>query len=103
MPDLLKIRREALRWVVLLTLNNARPIGCYEKIILSVAQSDYPDATQQEIRRELGYLESRHLVEIKHMPDGRWHCQLSRYGVDVVEYTVEVEPGIARPEKYDNA
>ena len=44
--DLQRVRREALRWLVILTLNNARD------------------------------------------------------GVDVAEYTVAVEPGIARPARY---
>lgn len=28
--DMAKIRRESLRWLILLTLNNARPVGAYE-------------------------------------------------------------------------
>ena len=43
--DMAKIRRESLRWLILLTLNNARPVGAYEGPVLSVAQSEYPDAT----------------------------------------------------------
>lgn len=103
MPDMQKIRREAIRWTILLTLNNARPVGCFESIPLSVVRAEYPDATQLELRRELDYLASRDLVEINKNPDGRWVCHLLRYGVDVVEYTVPVEPGIARPEKYFDA
>ena len=37
--DLARSRRESLRWLILLTLNNARPIGAFEGPILSVAQS----------------------------------------------------------------
>lgn len=99
--DFNKIRREFMRWQILLTLNNARPIGCLEKVILSVVLSEYPDATQNEVRRELEYLGARYLVNITRKPDGRWFCELSRYGIDMVEYTVDCEPGIARPEKYD--
>jgi hypothetical protein len=100
MIDAAKARREHLRWLILLTLNNARPIGAYEGPILSVAQSEYPDATTLELRRELGYLGDRDLVELKKQPDGRWHAELTRDGVDVAEYTVPCEPGVARPEKY---
>jgi Fe2+ or Zn2+ uptake regulation protein len=100
MADLSKIRREDIRWQVLLTLNNARPIGAYEKVVLTVVQATYPDATQHEVRRELDYLRDRDLVKIDQKPDGRWFCDLTRYGIDVAEYTVPVEPGIARPEKY---
>lgn len=99
---MVKVRRETIRWNILLTLNNAQPIGAFEQVVLSVIRSEYPDSTRDEIRRELDYLESRDLIKIDHQPDGRWFCKLKRYGVDVVEYTVDCEPGIARPEKYFN-
>jgi hypothetical protein len=100
MNDLQKIRRENMRWNLLLGLNNARPLGAFEEVLLSIMQALYPDATQNEVRRELDYLADRELVEIKKQPDGRWHSELSRHGVDIVEYTVDVDPGIARPAKY---
>lgn len=103
MTDHTKIRRENIRWQILLTLNNARPIGAYESIILSVVRAEYPDSTQHEIRRELDYLHGRRLIELNKKSDGRWFSELARYGVDVVEYTIDVEPGIARPEKYFDA
>ena len=98
--DHAKLRREALRWLILLTLNNARPIGAYEGLILVVAQSEYPDCTALELRREMDYLGDRKLVELKKEPGGRWHAELTFEGVDVAEYTVDVHPGIARPAKY---
>lgn len=98
--DHARLRREALRWLILLTLNNARPIGAFELLILSVAQSEYPDATALELRRELDYLHDRELVKIDKQPSGRWFSELTRIGIDVAEYTVACEPGIARPAKY---
>ena len=98
--DHARLRREAIRWLILLTLNNARPMGAQEGPILSVAQSVYPDATQLELRRELDYLHGRELVQVVKSPSGPWHAELSRHGVDVAEYTVDCEPGIARPAKY---
>jgi hypothetical protein len=98
--DLAKVRRENLRWLILLTLNNARPVGAFEMPILAVAQSDYPDATPLEIRRELDYLHDRELVELHKQPDGKWFADLTRHGVDIAEYTIECDPGIARPKKY---
>lgn len=98
--DQSRIRREHLRWLVLLTLNNSRPIGANEGPILSVAQSEYPDATPIELRRELDYLDGRGLIELDKQPGGRWHAALTRHGVDVAEYTVDCEPGIARPQRY---
>jgi hypothetical protein len=95
-----KIRRESLRWLILLALNNARPLGAYESVVLQVAQSVYIDATALELRRELDYLAGRALLSIAKEPSGRWHAELTHKGVDVTEYTVDCEPGIARPAKY---
>lgn len=98
--DHARLRREALRWLILLTLNNARPVGAYEAVVLSVAQSEYPDATPLELRREMDYLDDRKLVTIDKQPSGKWFAELTRHGVDVTEYTVDCDPGIARPKKY---
>lgn len=98
--DHARLRREALRWLILLTLNNARPVGAFEAVVLSVAQSEYPDATPLELRREMDYLDERELVKIDKQPSGKWFAELTRHGVDVAEYTVNCEPGIARPAKY---
>lgn len=98
--DQAKIRRESLRWLIILTLNTARPIGAYEGPILSVAQSEYPDASPLELRRELDYLADRELVKLEKQPSGKWFADLTRIGTDLAEYTIPCEPGIARPEKY---
>ncbi len=100
MVDQAKVRRESMRWNILLTLNNARPIGAYEELVLSTIQAIYPDATALELRRELDYLAGRSLVELKKEPSGRWFADVTRYGVDIAEYTVDCQPGIARPVKY---
>lgn len=100
MLDAAKVRRESMRWHILLTLNNSRPIGACEELVLATVQGIYPDATSLEIRRELDYLASRNLVDLKKEPSGRWFSGLTRYGVDLAEYTVDCEPGIARPQKY---
>ena len=98
--DMEKVRREQVRWVLLLALNNARPMGAAEAMLLTVVQSVYPDATALEIRRELSYLEGRRLVKIERSPSGPWRADLTRLGVDIAEYTIDCEPGIARPVKY---
>lgn len=97
MIDQERKRREFMRWVLLLALNNARPIGAWEELLVSTVQGVFPDATKQEVRRELDYLEERELVHVKKSPDGRWFAESSRHGIDVAEYTVDVEPGIGRP------
>jgi hypothetical protein len=68
--------------------------------VLSVAQSEYPDATALELRRELDYLGVRELIRLDKQPSGKWFAELTRHGTDVAEYTVDIEPGIARPAKY---
>lgn len=100
MLDTAKIRRESIRWYILLTLNNARPEGAYEEVVLTTIQGIYPDATARELRLELDYLADRQLTEVKREPSGRWFADITRYGVDVAEYTVDCDPGIARPQKY---
>lgn len=98
--DPAKVRRESLRWYILLTLNTSRPVDPHEAVVLSTIQGIFPDATSMELRRELDYLADRKLVTLKKQPVGVWICGLTYYGVDIAEYTVDCDPGIARPEKY---
>ena len=46
------------------------------------------------------YLQGRQLLDIEGEDSDVWFAKLTRAGIDVVEYTVPVEPGIARPRKY---
>jgi len=98
--DPAKVRRESLRWYILLTLNTSRPVDPHEAVVLSTIQGIYPDATQLELRRELDYLADRSLVTLNKSPSGTWICGLTHIGVDIAEYTIECRAGIARPEKY---
>lgn len=98
--DMAKARREGLRWLVILTLNNARSVGAYEFLIQTVVQCEYPDVTALELRNELDYLDNRKLIDLTKEPSGKWHAKLNRCGIDVAEYTVDCQPGIARPAKY---
>lgn len=100
MIDQAKIRRESLRWYLLLALYNARPEELSEGPIQMTMQSIYPDVTPIEVRRELDYLFSRDLVELRKEASGRWWGSLTRYGTDIAEYTIDCESGIARPAKY---
>ena len=100
MIDQVKVRRESMRWLIILTLYNASPIGAYEELVLATVQAMYPDATALEVRRELDYLFERELVKLTKEPRGRWFGDLSRTGTDLAEYTVDCDPGIARPAKY---
>jgi len=99
--DMEKAIREQARWLVLETLNAGRPIGAGDATILIAIQGIIGSATLLDIRREMDYLLDRNLIKI----DGKglgpvWHAELTHHGVDVVEYTVECYPGIARPNKW---
>lgn len=95
--DIVKRRREHIRWILMRALDNARPEGTNESVLLMTIQGLYADATQLEIRRELDYLEGRRVTTVENQHTGLWHAELARYGIDIVEYTVPCEPGIARP------
>lgn len=94
---LARIRREQIRWFLLVAANISRPAGIYTEAMLPIVQATYADATHREIRLQLDYLEERELVKISKDSMDRWAVELTRFGIDVVEYTIPVEPGIARP------
>lgn len=100
MSDMARIRREALRWNILKTLDWNRPYTLPEQRLAEVVLTLYPDSTAQEMRRELDYLEGRELVKITRQPSGAWYIDLTRTGIDVAEYTVECDAGIGRPIKF---
>jgi hypothetical protein len=92
-----KVRREQVRWHLLTIANVSRPQAINAAAMLPIIATVYPDATALEVRRQLDYLEERELVKIIKDPLDNWAVELTRWGVDVVEYTVDCEPGIARP------
>lgn len=100
MLDPHKIRRETMRWNIILVLNNARPVGAYEELMLAAMQGMFLDASALEVRREMDYLADRALVKLIKEPGGRWFSELTRHGIDVAEYTIDCDPGIGRPAKY---
>jgi len=103
MIDHTKVRRESMRWNIINTLEKARPHTTSEQFLHEVMRAIYPDATDLEVRRELNYLADRELVDLNKTPSGAWWADLTRIGVDIAEYTVTCDPGIARPEKYWSA
>ena len=92
-------RSEFMRWVLLLAMNINRPTHSTLRFLLQVVRGEYADATELQVRRELDYLESRDLVKVFTDPLGQVSADLTRHGIDIAEYTVPVEPGIARPPK----
>lgn len=95
--DVARKRREFVRWLVLLAANINRPVHSTVSFLLQVIRAEYPDLTALELRRELDYLASRGLLVVHSDPVNNIRIDLTRDGVDVAEYTVDVEPGIMRP------
>lgn len=93
-----KIRREEIRWRILKVLDSGRPAPVPESLALRVMGDVKLGVTPSELRREIDYLEARQLVEVT--KNDEWLCELTRVGIDVVEYTVPCDPGIARPEQH---
>lgn len=95
-----KARREGMRWHLINTLNKARPYTSSETFLLDVMRGIYPDVTALELRQQLEYLQDRRLLDLTKQPSGMWFADLNRLGVDIAEYTIDCQAGIARPEKY---
>lgn len=99
--DMDKAAREALRWLILQALYSAQPIGASEQVLFQAIVPSQPLLTTLELRRNLDYLQERELLQITGKGEQPfWFAKLTRHGVDVTEYTVPIEPGIARPNKY---
>jgi hypothetical protein len=98
--DMEKTRRESIRWHILVAVNAGAPQPVAEPLILSAIQSIPVECTALELRRQLDYLEDRKLVVLARHEGAPWTADLTRAGVDYVEYTIAGEPGIARPKKY---
>ena len=97
MIDLVKTRREDMRWHLLSAINLSRPVGIYTEPLLAIVRAVYLDATHQEVRVHLDYLEEREMVRISKDPMDRWMVDLTRTGIDFVEYNIDAQPGVSRP------
>lgn len=98
--DMDKTRRESIRWHILVAVNSGRPEPVAEPLILSAIQSIPIECTARELRRELDYLLDRKFVDLRRPEGAPWIADLTRHGVDFVEYNIDAEPGILRPKKY---
>jgi hypothetical protein len=97
MIDQDKARREGMRWNLLKALHMAAPYTSSEDFLADIMRGIYPGATQGEVRKQLDYLADRRLIDLVKDPAGTWFADIGRYGTDIVEYTVDCDPGIARP------
>ena len=96
-----KAKRELLRWYILVALDQIRPQLANEQLLIELVQSSFGEAIDvPQLHRELDYLAERGLVKIDRRRR-KWCSRLTWHGIDVVDYTVEVYPGVARPPESD--
>lgn len=99
LASLEKSKREMARWRILKVLDAGRPAAVSEQLVSIVLNDSALILTAAELRRELDYLSDRQLVAL-HRQAAVWSAELTALGVDVVEYTVDCKPGIARPPRW---
>jgi hypothetical protein len=97
--DMEKARRTQLRWYILRSLYAAQPMGTSEFVIRTAVDPIIRGVTELEIRNQLDYLQERRLIGIE-SNHPVWHAKINNHGIDVVEYTVDCDPGIARPQEW---
>ncbi len=98
--DLEKARREEMRWRILKVLDAGRPLPVAETLILTTLQDVSLPVSPHGLRRELDYLADRKLIIVQGRDTPTWQACLTHYGVDLVEYSVDCFPGIARPKRW---
>ena len=77
--------RETMHRAILLTLQNARPVGANENIVLNIIQVMYSNTTILEVRCELERLSGAGLIEVDKSSSGHWFAALTSGGLAVVE------------------
>jgi hypothetical protein len=98
--DIEQRQKEEARWRILRVLDAGRPIAVSEQIVWRVLNDIKIPFSLMAVRRELEYLCERDLITIEGEDSETWFGKLTRTGIDIVEYTIPCEPGIARPRKY---
>ncbi len=95
-----KAKRETARWRILKVLDAGRPGKVNEQLVLLALNDAELKLTAHELRRELDYLRERKLIDIYGEGTPVWAAELTRYGIDLIEYTIDCDPGIARPPRW---
>ena len=98
--DLEQKQREEARWRILRVLDAGRPIAVSENIVWRVLHDVRLPMSITGVRREFDYLRNLGLIEVENELSETWFAKLTARGVDVVEYTLEAPPGVARPRRY---
>lgn len=90
--------REAARWYCLVAVKKGSYVGASETWIQDSIRKIFPlTATEEWVREQLDYLSERGLLTLNRRVGQAWWVRLTRYGHDVVDFTVPCDAGIARP------
>ena len=98
--EMRSVRLGAMRWTILQAISYGGHLGASDEMILPALRLRWLDASLGELRNELDYLDRRCLVAIQRNEVRPWRCTLTRTGRDLVDYTIDCEPGIDRPLAY---
>jgi hypothetical protein len=93
-------RRQEIRWRILRVIDIGRPINVTQETLWRALDDADLLLTQQELRRELIYLEAKGLIRVEGKTLNQWSAALTADGVDVVEYNTDSPVGVSRPPDY---
>lgn len=100
-PEEVRIARlSGIRWTILRAIAYGTHLGATDEMILPAVRLRWLDSHLEEVRTEVDYLQARGLLTTERHEILPWRCKLTRYGRDVVDYTVGCEAGIDRPPAY---
>ena len=95
--QVLRAKREAMRANILMVLYTAHPYAATEQtILLTLRDAGEEQLVQDELRRDLEYLSEKELIRVHDKERNAWRCELTAYGIDVVEGAKKTPPGIAK-------
>lgn len=97
--DIPRAEREYLRWILLLALWYARPVGTSEGTLLRASEDAGIRATQLMVRQELNYLKGCNLILVNN-ENALWTASILPDGENIVDYRKQCPEGIARPAKW---
>ena len=86
-----------IRWEILRVLKAGGYYGATEAMVLSALRTLFPFYDQMLGRDQLDYLAARKLINLERVEVEPWRATLTRHGIDLYEYRIDCEPGIARP------
>ncbi len=98
-----RLRREEMRWKILVVLHCNRPNATRESWVLRVLDDIHLLPGVSELRQELKYLESKQLLtttQVGSQFGTDWSATLTATGTDFVEYATDNIVGIFRPPLY---